>query len=87
MALLIALGFEFVDGFHDTANAVATAVYTHPLAGAEFRGRVVKTAQGASVAVYRSGTFVTVDDAVITGADLPASNGTVQIVDKVLTPR
>src|ERR1700749_315866 len=23
-ALLIALGFEFVDGFHDTANAVAT---------------------------------------------------------------
>ncbi len=28
IALLIALGFEFVDGFHDTANAVATAIYT-----------------------------------------------------------
>ncbi|WP_432757966.1 hypothetical protein, partial [Pseudomonas syringae] len=24
VALLIALGFEFVNGFHDTANAVAT---------------------------------------------------------------
>lgn len=29
VALLIALGFEFVNGFHDTANAVATAIYTH----------------------------------------------------------
>ena len=27
-ALLIALGFEFVNGFHDTANAVATVIYT-----------------------------------------------------------
>jgi len=31
-ALLIALGFEFVNGFHDTANAVATVIYTHSLA-------------------------------------------------------
>ena len=29
--LLIALGFEFVNGFHDTANAVATVIYTHSL--------------------------------------------------------
>ena len=29
--LLIALGFEFVNGFHDTANAVATCIYTHSL--------------------------------------------------------
>jgi inorganic phosphate transporter, PiT family len=28
IALLIALGFEFVNGFHDTANAVATVIYT-----------------------------------------------------------
>ena len=32
IALLIALGFEFVNGFHDTANAVATVIYTHSLA-------------------------------------------------------
>ena len=31
LALLIALGFEFVNGFHDTANAVATVIYTNAL--------------------------------------------------------
>jgi inorganic phosphate transporter, PiT family len=30
-ALLVALGFEFVNGFHDTANAVATVIYTHSM--------------------------------------------------------
>ena len=31
VALLVALGFEFVNGFHDTANAVATVIYTRSL--------------------------------------------------------
>jgi inorganic phosphate transporter, PiT family len=31
LALLMALSFEFVNGFHDTANAVATVIYTHTL--------------------------------------------------------
>eukprot|EP01037_Dinobryon_pediforme_P018328 gene18328-18591_t len=31
VALIIALGFEFVNGFHDTANAVATVIYTRSL--------------------------------------------------------
>jgi PiT family inorganic phosphate transporter len=31
LALLFALSFEFVNGFHDTANAVATVIYTHTL--------------------------------------------------------
>src|SRR5277367_5695340 len=31
VALMIALAFEFVNGFHDTANAVATVIYTHSL--------------------------------------------------------
>ena len=43
LALLIALGFEFVNGFHDTANAVATVIYTHSMP--------------AYVAVIWSGTF------------------------------
>ena len=30
-ALALALGFEFVNGFHDTANAVATVIYTRSL--------------------------------------------------------
>ena len=43
VALLIALGFEFVNGFHDTANAVATVIYTH--------------AMPAQIAVLWSGAF------------------------------
>ncbi|MFO1101239.1 MAG: inorganic phosphate transporter [Xanthobacteraceae bacterium] len=43
VALLIALGFEFVNGFHDTANAVATVIYTHSMP--------------ANVAVVWSGVF------------------------------
>ena len=31
VALFVALGFEFVNDFHDTANAVATVIYTHSL--------------------------------------------------------
>lgn len=31
LALLTALAFEFVNGFHDTANAVATVIYTHAM--------------------------------------------------------
>jgi PiT family inorganic phosphate transporter len=31
LALSMALSFEFVNGFHDTANAVATVIYTHSL--------------------------------------------------------
>jgi PiT family inorganic phosphate transporter len=31
LALGLALSFEFVNGFHDTANAVATVIYTHAL--------------------------------------------------------
>jgi inorganic phosphate transporter, PiT family len=31
LALTMALSFEFVNGFHDTANAVATVIYTHSL--------------------------------------------------------
>lgn len=31
LCVLVALGFEFVNGFHDTANAVATVIYTNTL--------------------------------------------------------
>ena len=43
IALLIALGFAFVNGFHDTANAVATVIHTRSLT--------------APVAVVWSGVF------------------------------
>ena len=31
IALVVAFGFEFINGFHDTANAVTTVIYTHSL--------------------------------------------------------
>ena len=31
ICLIAAFGFEFVNGFHDTANAVATVIYTNSL--------------------------------------------------------
>src|SRR5437762_14171677 len=31
VVVLVALGFDFTNGFHDTANAVATSVSTHAL--------------------------------------------------------
>jgi inorganic phosphate transporter, PiT family len=41
VALLIALGFEFVNGFHDTANAVATVTTrTRSLLPSRWFGRV-----------------------------------------------
>lgn len=46
----------------------------------------VKSAQGANLAVSRAGTFVTVEDAVVTQADVGATNGVVHIIDKVMIP-
>ena len=51
VALLVALGFEFVNGFHDTANAVATVIYTHSLPASRRRRLVgcVQFSRGAGV--------------------------------------
>src|ERR1700723_2886084 len=54
LALTIALGFEFVNGFHDTANAVATVIYTRSLP--------------ANVAVVWSGMFNFIGVLVSSGA-------------------
>jgi uncharacterized surface protein with fasciclin (FAS1) repeats len=42
--------------------------------------------QGANVALSKSGSFITVEDAVVTQADVPASNGVVHVIDRVLMP-
>jgi inorganic phosphate transporter, PiT family len=54
IALVIALGFEFVNGFHDTANAVATVIYTNSLS--------------PNLAVVWSGTFNFLGVLISTGA-------------------
>lgn len=53
---------------------------------AEVKNGNVKTVQGANVALAKSGTFVTVEDAMVTQADVPASNGVVHVIDRVLMP-
>ena len=61
-------------------------VVTGTVLAADVKNGPVKTVQGANLALSRSGTFVTVEDAVVTTADVNATNGVVHIIDKVLMP-
>lgn len=45
-----------------------------------------KTAQGGEVVVAKTAGFVTVEEALVTQADLPATNGVVHVIDRVLLP-
>ncbi|MCW7540788.1 fasciclin domain-containing protein [Aquabacterium sp. A7-Y] len=53
---------------------------------AQVQNGSVKTLQGGELALARSGTFVTVEDAMVQQADVPASNGVVHVIDRVLMP-
>lgn len=46
----------------------------------------LKTVQGANLALASAGSMLTVEDAVVIEADLPATNGLVQVIDRVLMP-
>ena len=73
----------------DKARLQAVLNY-HVIAGAVMSADVkngpLKTVQGTNLALSKSGTFVTVEDAVVTTADVRTTNGVVHIVDKVLIP-
>jgi uncharacterized surface protein with fasciclin (FAS1) repeats len=56
------------------------------LTSAEVKNGNTKTVQGANVALSKAGTFVTVEDALVTQADVPATNGVVHVIDRVLMP-
>jgi uncharacterized surface protein with fasciclin (FAS1) repeats len=62
----------------------------HVVAGkvmaADVKTGPAKTVQGANLALSKSGSFVTVEDAVVTVADVPVTNGVVHIIDRVLIP-
>lgn len=44
------------------------------------------TLNGAPMSVSKAGDFVTVDEGLVTQADVPASNGVVHVIDRVLMP-
>jgi uncharacterized surface protein with fasciclin (FAS1) repeats len=46
----------------------------------------LKSVQGANVSVANAGSTLTVEDAVVTQADLPATNGLIHVIDRVLMP-
>lgn len=53
---------------------------------ADVKPGTAKTRQGASLALAKAGSFVTVDDAVVQRADLVATNGVAHVIDRVLMP-
>ena len=74
---------------HDPAKLKAVLTYhVLPLkmASSDVKTENVKTAQGATLALSKSGEFVTVEDAMVTHADVMATNGVVHTVDRVLMP-
>jgi uncharacterized surface protein with fasciclin (FAS1) repeats len=74
---------------HDKERLKAVLAY-HVVAGqmmaADVKNGPAKTLQGGNVALSKSGTFVTIEDAVVTQADVPATNGVVHVIDRVLMP-
>ena len=74
---------------NDKEKLKAVLTY-HVIAGkvmsADVKNGPAKTVQGANVALAKSGTFVTIEDAVVTQADVGATNGVVHVIDRVLMP-
>ncbi len=56
------------------------------LGSADVKTGPAKSVQGASIALARTGVYVTADDALVTQADVVAANGVVHVVDRVLIP-
>ncbi len=52
----------------------------------EVKNASLKSVQGANLTLAKAGNFVTVEDAVVTQADVATTNGVLHIIDKVLLP-
>jgi len=63
--------------YHVVAGKVTSADVTNGKA---------RTVQGGELALSKAGTYVTVEDAMVTQADVPAANGVVHVIDRVLMP-
>lgn len=71
-------------------DRVAALIKFHVVPGtmmaANIRNGSAPTLNGAKVALSQAGNFATVEDAVVTTADIKASNGVVHHIDRVLVP-
>ncbi len=56
------------------------------VSAAEIKNGKTKTAQGSELVIAKAGGFVTVEEALVTQADVAASNGVVHVIDRVLLP-
>lgn len=81
LSLTVALAFEFVNGFHDTANAVATVIYTRSLAP---RKAVVWSGFCNFLGVYLGGTAVAFSIVNLLPVDLLVSPDSSQGIAMVL---
>jgi uncharacterized surface protein with fasciclin (FAS1) repeats len=71
----------------DRLKAVLTYhVLPAKVMAADVKTSNVKTVNGSEVAVSKAGTFVTFDEALVTQADIGATNGVVHLIDKVIVP-
>ena len=67
-------------------SVLAYHVLLGKVSAAQVQNGNAKTLQGASLALAKAGGYVTVEDAMVTQADVPASNGVVHVIDRVLMP-
>ena len=78
------------DAFQANPAQLKAVLNHHIVAGrvtaAEAKAGNAKTLNGSNVALARAGAFVTVDEAMVTQADVIATNGVVHVVDTVLMP-
>lgn len=67
-------------------SVLAYHVVPGKLTAADAKNTNLKTVQGANVALAKAGSYVTVEDALVTQADVGATNGVIHVIDKVLMP-
>lgn len=67
-------------------SVLAYHVVPGKVGSADVKNGNAKTVQGADVALAKAGSFVTVEDAMVTQPDVPATNGVVHVIDRVLLP-
>lgn len=61
-------------------------VVTGKLWAHEVKAGPVKSLHGGNISLTKAGEFILVEEAMVQQADIPATNGVVHVIDRVLTP-